>query len=170
MSYVRLLGIGSLCALAIAPASHAQESPVDPDSPAGVQYQLPLDQARKDAAGGDAGGHRSEAPRSGPAPLFGAGIVAVKSDRSSGGGRAAGAEARGSRDGEAGGGARASGGDRGADDGSGSDAKVTQAATGSPDPDGGSATWTVAAIVLAVLAAGTLLGLLLRRVLRQPAE
>jgi hypothetical protein len=64
-------------------AASAQEPvQVDPDSPAGVEYKLPLEQARRDSAPdpGDGGGR----PRSGggsgrgagsPAPLFGAGIT-----------------------------------------------------------------------------------------------
>ena len=54
---MRFLGIASLLSLilALAPAgaaaqSHAAPSDPDADSPSGVVYELPLDQARKDAA------------------------------------------------------------------------------------------------------------------------
>jgi hypothetical protein len=53
---------------------------VDPKSPAGKEYALPLDQARRDAAGGDAPGRGS----GDSAPLFGAGISKGSAGRSSG--------------------------------------------------------------------------------------
>ena len=60
---MRFLGIASLLSLilALAPAgaaaqSHAAPSDPDADSPSGVVYELPLDQARKDAAPRKGGG------------------------------------------------------------------------------------------------------------------
>ena len=44
---------------------------VDPDSPAGQQYKLPLEDARRDAAGGVGSADRSGGQRP---PLFGAGL------------------------------------------------------------------------------------------------
>jgi hypothetical protein len=62
-----------LLALTAAPAADAQEGAfVDPDSPAGTEYALPLERARGEAApetgGREGGGGRSEQP------LFGVGI------------------------------------------------------------------------------------------------
>ena len=62
-----------LLALTAAPAAGAQEGVfVDPDSPAGTEYALPLDRARgeaaPDAGGREGGGDGSEQP------LFGVGI------------------------------------------------------------------------------------------------
>lgn len=117
---------------------------VDPDSPAGKEYALPLDSARRDAAGTPSAGARDEAP------LFGAGISKQESQRGS----------RRAR--------RASGGDGGGGEGSGAStdrdtgasrppAAVTETASGGP-PAG----LLTALIALGVLAAGGLIGLLLR--------
>jgi hypothetical protein len=63
-----------------APAASAQERGVfiDPDSPAGTEYAIPLDAARRDAAGGKAG--LGSAP-AGAQPLFGAGIAPRSEER-----------------------------------------------------------------------------------------
>jgi len=62
-----------LCALAlIAPASaSAQDPQVDPSSPAGTEYQLPVDRARDEANGTS---NRSRGGAGGEAPLFGTGV------------------------------------------------------------------------------------------------
>ena len=63
----------------------------DPDSPAGVEYQLPLERAREDAAkGGVDEPSRKEADGSTGAPLFGAGVEPGQrsSDRPGAGGSA----------------------------------------------------------------------------------
>ena len=88
----RLIIAAFACALALPAFAGAQEQPkLDPDSPAGVEYQLPLDTARQEAAGGDGGdlggggagggdaaggGSADDASASGSdgAPLFGSGI------------------------------------------------------------------------------------------------
>ena len=150
------------CALVAPPAAGAQEPvQVDPDSPAGVEYQLPLDQARSDGAAGGGGGSGpgSGGGSGGPVPLFGAGIARDGSQSSGGGGEAA-------PDGGIRGGAGQSGdrADRGATGAGGGDGAGSGAvATG----DGGG--WTgliLGGIALAVVVLGGALGLALRRGLR----
>jgi hypothetical protein len=65
---------GLAVSLAIAtPAAAQDDAPkVAPDSPAGTEYQLPVDHAR-DAGSGGGSSHSSGTP--GAAPLFGAGVV-----------------------------------------------------------------------------------------------
>lgn len=69
------------CGLALSPTAAAQERP-DPDSPAGVEYELPLDRTREDLSEGPGGdGGEPDVPDGadgsddGVAPLFGAGIT-----------------------------------------------------------------------------------------------
>lgn len=165
------------CAL-VAPSAAAAQEPVqlDPDSPAGVEYQLPLDQARRDAApdaGG--GGPRSDGGSGGPAPLFGAGIAPDGSqDGDAGGGdgtaddrdataddrkRSVGEQSRGSDD-------------SGAPGAGGGDAAGPGASQSAPSfsatADGGGASngLTLGGIALAVVVVGGGLGLALRRGLR----
>jgi hypothetical protein len=66
---VKRLALAALVLLAAAPPAAAQEDGVfvDPDSPAGKEYAVPIDQARDEAAGG---GNRP----AGEEPLFGEGI------------------------------------------------------------------------------------------------
>ncbi len=143
----------------------AQSNRPDPDSPAGVEYELPLDQTRKDlsddgdggpgAGGGDAdgsapgasGGSESE----GPAPLFGAGI--------SRDGAAAGGEGKKSSKGD-----RAEAGveanlEFGEDEGSGDGREVSRASAG----DDGSTGLLLPGLAVLVILAGGAMGLLLRR-------
>jgi len=74
MPFERKVAAVALLTLAlIAPTAVAQEDgvTVDPDSPAGKEYALPIDQARRDAANG--GGNASPGlPR--PTPAFGVGV------------------------------------------------------------------------------------------------
>ena len=64
--------------LALAAPALGQDPQVDPDSPAGTEYELPLDRAREEAgAGADTGGSSSGA--TGETPLFGAGVEPSKS-------------------------------------------------------------------------------------------
>ncbi|MEJ7787504.1 MAG: hypothetical protein WKF96_22090 [Solirubrobacteraceae bacterium] len=163
------------CALVAPPAATAQEPvQLDPDSPAGVEYQLPLDQARRDAApdaGG--GGPRSDGGSGGPAPLFGAGIAPDGSQDGGGGGDAAaddrdataddrkrgvGEQSRGSDDSAPG----AGGGDP-AGPGAGQSASSFSATA---DGGGASNGLTLGGIALAVVVVGGTLGLALRRGLR----
>ena len=70
------------CALLQPSLALAQEQPtLDPDSPAGVEYQLPLDRAREDAVGGGGSGGggggfggSAEGTAGAGAGLFGSGI------------------------------------------------------------------------------------------------
>ncbi len=135
------------------------DAQLDPNSPAGVEYQLPLEQARKNARGSGSPGSRGDgAGRGGGSPLFGAGIMPVKAsggaqDRGSGAGEPA--SDAGSRDSDARG--------RGGADGDPESATIGPSTLGGPDEGGGSAGLRIAGIALAVLLVGLLLGLLLRR-------
>lgn len=75
----------SAVALPAQPAAAQDGVHFDPDSPAGKEYALPLDQAREEASGGGSDGASGER-----APLFGAGIA----------GRNSGSEGTPGRDGE----------------------------------------------------------------------
>lgn len=86
------VAIIAAAALPIQPAAAQDEVHFDPDSPAGKEYALPLDQARDEASGGAV--NRASGER---APLFGVGISGgdLGSERSPGpqgeaGGRRAG--------------------------------------------------------------------------------
>lgn len=54
----------------------AQDEVVDPDSPTGKEYKIPLEGARRDAASSTGGKAPSAGTATEPAPLFGEGIVA----------------------------------------------------------------------------------------------
>ena len=89
----RLAVVAVLCCAMAPPGAQAQEPGVhiDPQSPAGTEYALPLVQARGDNAaprsGGSTGGGSAAQPGAAPA-RFGAGIGDGKNDGgSSGGGR-----------------------------------------------------------------------------------
>lgn len=62
-----------VAALACAAPAQGDAPQVDPDSPAGTEYQLPLDRAREEAGAG-AGADRSAKAPGGAAPLFGKGV------------------------------------------------------------------------------------------------
>ena len=148
------------CALALpAPGAFAQERP-DPDSPAGVEYELPLEGARRDAAGGvKSGAEKKGTGRGGnaKAPLFGQGISrpgASDQEDTAGGAGAAGSEG-GS------GGSRGTGGSGGGANPAEPTAPARLAATSADD--GGDKTVVVGGIAAGVLLCGGLLGLFLRR-------
>jgi hypothetical protein len=65
-------------ALAVAASGNAQaqsdDPQVDPNSPAGTEYQLPLDRAREEAGGGRGGGGTRGSGGSRQAALFGEGV------------------------------------------------------------------------------------------------
>jgi hypothetical protein len=62
-------------AFAFAPGAAASDDPqVDPGSPAGTEYQLPVDRAREQAGSGSNGGSGKKAGSSGASPLFGEGV------------------------------------------------------------------------------------------------
>ena len=141
-----VLGLGGT-ASAVEPGVH-----VDPGSPAGKEYAIPLDQARNDAlppGGGHAGGGGG-APGSGASPLFGAGVV---SRRSSG---SAGVRSRGDSSRNA---VKQAAAGRGA-----GPALPAAASTGA-----GADTSPAVLIAIAVLAAGCLSGLAVRRLGRHRA-
>ena len=134
--------------LAAVPGAPALAQPgvhVDPGSPAGKEYALPLDQARRDAKGESGPGSSSRTSRS--APLFGEGIEPAD------GGSAPGGEKGPGRGG-------AGGNDR---------AKPGTAArlTATTDTTGDSPLLVDGGIALAVLVAAGVFALALRRVLRQ---
>jgi hypothetical protein len=172
-----------IAALAIPPAAFGQRGVfVDPDSPAGKEYAIPLEEARRQAAGGDGEGGN----RRGGQPLFGEGIQPA--DGSSGDGSAGdgggsdgspGDGGASSESGDEGGGGKGGGGDRGAADrangngnGDGSlgaedlapDRRSTAAIEASASD--GSDMLLTAGIAGSVLAVGLLAGFGLRRVLR----
>ena len=124
---------------------------VDPDSPAGKEYALPLDSARRDAGGTPNGTGAAGAS----APLFGAGV----SKAASGGGGPSGAggeEGDGSSSAQAGGANSATSG-----------ADATQVARAVADRGGGlSAGLVTLLIAMGVLLVGILIGLT-ARVLRR---
>ena len=137
---------------------------VDPDSPAGVEYAVPLDQARSEATGTAGGG---SAPTDGDQPLFGVGIERSSSG-SGGGGGAKGSGGSGRSAGTGGGspgGATPGGGNQagaGEAGGNGASAAALEAAA-----SGGTSTGLLTAgIAVAVLLVGLLCGLGLRRILR----
>jgi cobalamin biosynthesis Mg chelatase CobN len=64
-----------LCALALTAPAQAQSPQVDPDTPAGAEYQLPVDRAREQARERTgAAGAATGRDRPGAAPLFGSGV------------------------------------------------------------------------------------------------
>ena len=173
MRYLPLTAAAALaaaCALVPATAQGQGGQRPDPDSPAGVEYQLPLEQARKNAAGEGTseprGGGADPGGRAGP--LFGAGIVARKVEKGRGDETRAGSEDGdgGSEPGSAG--SRADGEDDAGEDSGGGDPPISRSAVGAADSD--DATLRTVGIALAVLLAGGLLGIGLRRGLRQSGQ
>ncbi len=160
------------CALLAPPAAVAQEGvQVDPDSPAGVEYKLPLEQARRDAApgaGGSGVGPRSGGGSGGPAPLFGAGITRAGSQ----GGNDDGAGATPDGSDRVGGEQSEDRDDRGVTGAGGRDLASLGAGESGPssgaaaEDGGGSTGLTLGGIALAVVVIGGALGLALRRGLR----
>ncbi len=161
------------CALLAPSAAAAQEGvQVDPDSPAGVEYKLPLEQARRDGApGADGGGvgPRSGGGSGGPAPRFGAGITRAGSQSGNDDGAGAapdgsdrvGGEQSEDRDDA---GVTGAGGRDAASPGTGESA--ASSSRSSAEDGGGSTGLILAGIALAVVVVGGGLGLALRRGLR----
>ena len=154
-----------VCLILAAPAV-AQEDGVfvDPDSPAGKEYAIPLEEARRHGAGGGAPGTGQ--------PLFGAGIERATSPVESGNAQSgAGGSASGGAGGSASGGG--SGKARGhGDNGNGQssqrsegDQAVQRSAAIKAAASGSSDGLITAGIVALVLAAGLLAGVALRRAL-----
>ena len=168
MRHIRLpAALAVACVLLPAAAQGQEAKRPSPDSPAGVEYQLPLEQARKNAAGegpGDSGASARRRGKARPAPLFGAGIAAAKANERSGDAEDGGAAGSGRGDGGSDG---TSGGDRDRAESTAVGAATLEDALSSGDGDDGSATLRIVGIALAVLLVGALLGLFLRRGLRQ---
>ena len=143
----------------------AKEPPifVDPDSPAGVEYQLPLQRARQEAAG-DAD-QRASGSGSTRAPLFGVGIDQAGGESGRAGGDPA--DAEGAGDGGAGG---VNDSERGSPGTEGSrprqNEKVREGGAAALGAAPGSTDAITAGIAAAVLALGLALGFGLRRMLR----
>lgn len=134
----------------LAPVATAAEVHFDPDSPAGKEYALPLDQARDEAAGGKA----ADRPTGVPAPLFGAGVEPRDGAPGAGGS----GESGGQDSGEADQGSGAGGGERGSPGGGGGAAlSLTDAESGDGYPLSSGLL-----LVAAVLLVGAGIGLTLR--------
>jgi hypothetical protein len=146
----------ALCALAvIAPAAVAADDEifVDPDSPSGKEYALPVDSARKQAAGAAQGAKDATAPT----PLFGEGVEAAGSKATTRTSKASGAGAK-------------AGSDDGATAAAG--ASTARARTAAPKtlkaqaaaPDGGiGVAAVIGGVSVGVLLLGAAIGVLLRR-------
>lgn len=156
-----------LIALALPAPAAAQEDGivVDPDSPTGKEYALPLESARQKAAGGKG----TATPGEQEAPLFGEGIeeageTAAAGGTSGGSGNSGGGSGAGSPgSGRNGVGEEASS--------TGSPPEAVRRATSNPGaPDGGAGTALMTALgAAAVLGAGAGAGLLARRRGQRPA-
>lgn len=151
---MKRLAVAALLLLVATPSAAAREDGVfvDPDSPAGKEYAVPIDQARGEAAGGG-----EAAP--GEEPLFGEGIESP----SGGSANPQNSEGAGKSDG----GSRAEGGDPRQGDGSRRSADLGQSSVAieAAAADGSNGLLS-AGIAAAVLAVGLLGGLGLRRLLR----
>lgn len=184
----------SACAFALPSGAWAQSDRPDPAGPAGVEYELPLDRAR-DGADGDDEPKRRRPGDDGRerAPLFGEGIgsgsgstdggSATESGGGDGNDGSSGGAAGGSGDAGGSGGppgavdpegaARADGAEDGGSDIGGSKAENGSGRAGLAADiasDGDSTAIQTGGIVLAVLLIGTLLGVGLRRGLRDAAS
>jgi hypothetical protein len=159
----------ALLIMAVAPPSFAlaQEGVfVDPDSPAGKEYAIPLEQARREATGGASGREGSPGGASGQ-PLFGVGIErsrgAPGAQAGGSAGTGAGDGSNGDEEGDVRGQRQSGGGSPSARDlapNARSSAAIEAAAS-----EGSDALLT-AGIAAAVLGAGLLAGFGLRRLLR----
>lgn len=135
---------------------------VDPDTPAGKEYAIPLESARREAGGGGVGNRSGGGSRGTVAGAFGVGLSRASGDGSEGGRSQ---DQSGRQDGD---GSRESGDGAGA--GAGASAGARDGSDGAPDvpaaeevSEGSFAAGSVVGIILALLAIGGLLGLLLRR-------
>lgn len=147
---LRLICVGLWALATVLPAAALAQGDdvfVDPDSPAGKEYAIPIDEARREASG------RDGAP--GSAPLFGEGVTAESAPPEQ--------EALARRDAEQSPNGRRSTGDRRGLTPAGpspSEAVPEPAAAGNGNV---SATVVTGGLALAVLGAGCLIGLALRR-------
>jgi len=153
-----------LACLLLAPGASAQggvdDPQVDPDSPAGTEYELPIDRARDRARGGGSGGSGgTSGAAGGQAPLFGEGVEEEQAPRS-GGESSTAKEAPSEQTPSSSGGADPprTAGERPAT----SAPEVARVQAPAPETGGGQLA-TPAAIAAGVLLIGGLAGLLLRR-------
>lgn len=114
-----LCAVSAILVLSVPASASAQGVQVDPNSPAGTEYDIPIDRARREAQGGSSAGGAG-----GGSQLFGAGIESDAADQAGGGASGGGSADTGStgdalEDGQQVGFAT-SGGDTGGDAGSGS--------------------------------------------------
>jgi hypothetical protein len=173
----RITLIALLAVVGPVPVAAAQEEGVffDPDTPAGKEYAIPLDEARRDAGGGRRAGPANEG---GDQPLFGVGIERADERATRGGNGSAGA-----RNGTADAsprtpngerprvGDRSRNGERRPDsDGAQGEEVVqdVQRAVPVESTAGGPDGLVTAGIAAAVLAVGLLVGFGLRKLLRSP--
>lgn len=135
----------------LAPAASAKEEVhFDPDSPAGKEYALPLEQARDEAAGVG----KSDGPAGEKAPLFGEGVEPRDA-------AAAAEQGDGERDGSGGGGSAGGSSSGGGGAAGAGDASAAAALADSGSGDGYPLSSAVL-LVVAVLAVGAAFGLGLR--------
>lgn len=153
--------VAALALIVPAGAAAQERARPDPDSPAGVEYQLPLDRAREEASGPGPGA--KDAPRSpgegaesGASPLFGEGISPAGGEQPDSGS---------ADDGTRGGGPDGDRADSGVGAGSGADEAQPALAQTSAEASGSGGA-TIALIALGVLLVGGLAGLGLRRGMR----
>jgi hypothetical protein len=162
----RAITAGLILALLAPPAALGQRGGVfvDPDSPAGAEYAIPLEQARREAAG-DTSGNRGEAGgvRAGGEQLFGEGITPAGGGSAGGGGSGTGAGG-GSSGGRAGEGGNPPA-DSATESPSGASASASTAAVAAASEEKSGLPLTIG-LAGAVLAAGVAGGLGLRRLLR----
>ena len=146
--YLGLLLVGGGVATAQDDGVH-----VDPNSPAGKEYALPLDSARREARGGATSGGGS----GDSAPLFGVGI-SERGGSSSGEGTSGSASGGGQAEGPNDGGGAQNGASVGGVD-------STQAARAVADTGGGLSAGVLALLIaFGVFAAGTLIGFSVRAI------
>ena len=156
--------ISGLCALF--PAVAGAQTPglhVDPDSPTGHEYAIPLDQARGNAApGSDAAGGSPGSGGQAAAPRFGVGVAGA--GKAGAGHAGSGPDSGGSGGSSGSGSVGANGGGRGSDGKVPATLGSLRLDTASANPPGSVGTsLLVAGIAAAVLLLGALAGLLARR-------
>jgi hypothetical protein len=181
MTRILIVFLAALLALPAAAAAQSAGVHVDPDSPAGTEYAIPLEEARRQGSGGGdpgAGGRAGGGPR--PAPLFGEGIEPGPSASGPGGGSAGGGDGESGSAGDGlgpngGGLAPNGGGEAGHGAGKARERRVSGAdetardrrdAVAEAAAGGDSEQLVTAGIAAGVLVAGLLVGFGLRRLLR----
>ena len=94
-----------LASLLLAPTAFAQDGgddpTIDPTSPAGTEYRLPVDRAREEARGGGSDDADAEGGQS-PAPLFGEGVEPDDDSGTAAGAKGTGTSTTGSGKGDGG--------------------------------------------------------------------